>query len=45
MRREANKIVDSVLGNNRTFDWQFALSRRRTSDDRPKEHMEIIIGK
>ena len=29
----AKKIVDSVLGNNRTFDWKVVLLRRRISDD------------
>ena len=44
-RREAKKIVDSELGNNRTFDWQDALSRRIFSDDGLKDHINIINGK
>ena len=35
-RREENKNVDSMLGNNRTFDWKVALSRIIISDDRLK---------
>ena len=27
MKGEAKKIVDSVLGNNRKFDWKFSLFR------------------
>ena len=45
MRRQTKKIVDSVLGNNRAFDCQFALLRRRISYNSTKEHMYIINGK
>ena len=45
MRRQTKKTVDSVLGNNRAFDCQFALLRRRISYNRTKEHMQIINGK
>ena len=33
MQRETDKILDLVLVNNRTFDWQVALLRRIISDD------------
>ena len=33
MRREAKKVVDSVLGNIRTFYWQVALIRIIIYDD------------
>ena len=36
MQREANKIPESVVGNNRKFDWKFALWIRILSDDRIK---------
>ena len=39
---ESNKISDSVWVNNRTFDWQVTLPRRRIYDDRIKEQMDII---
>ena len=45
MQRQANKISDSVLGNNITFDWQVVLLRRRISDGITKEHTEIVNGK
>ena len=44
-RIKSKKIVEQVLGNNIKFDQKFALSRGRISDDRLKEHMEIINGK
>ena len=44
MRREAKKCFDSVLVNNRKFDWQVALSRRIISDGGLEKHMEIING-
>ena len=34
-----------MLEKNKTFGWKFALSRRILSDDRVKQHMEIIKGK
>ena len=44
-RREAKEIVDSVLGNNRTFHWKFSLLRIIISDDSLKEHMETLSGR
>ena len=44
-RIEAKKIVDSVLGNNRLFYQQVSLPEKIISDDRMKEHMQIINGK
>ena len=44
-RIEANKIVESVLDNNRTFDCQVALLRRIIYDDTIKEHMRVVNGK
>ena len=43
MRREAI-VFDSVLVNNRKFDWKVALSRRIISDGGLEKHMEIING-
>ena len=44
-RREAKEIVDSVLGNNRTFHWKFSLLRIIIFDDILKEHMETLSGR
>ena len=43
-RIEANKIVESVLDNNRTFDCQVALLRRIMYDDIIKERMRVVNG-
>ena len=45
MRREANKIVDSVLENIRICFWKVELLRIIISDIRLKEHMDLINGK
>ena len=45
MRREAKKIVDSVLGNNRKFYWKVELLQRIISDDSMKQHTGTINGK
>ena len=45
LRRETKEIVDSVLGNNRTFHWKFSLLRIIISDDSLKEHMKTLSGK
>ena len=42
---QANKMVELVVGNNITFNWKAVLLRRRISDDRMKEHTDIINGK
>ena len=36
MRREAKKVVDSVLVNSRSFYWKFSVLIRIISDDRMK---------
>ena len=38
-------MVELVVGNNITFNWKAVLLRRRISDDRMKEHTDIINGK
>ena len=45
MQREANKIVELGLVNNRKFDQKVALLIRIIPNDRLKEHMKIINGK
>ena len=40
-----NKVVDSVLVNNRTFYWQVTLLIIIITCGRHKQHMEIINGK
>ena len=45
MQRETDKILDLVLGNNRKFDCQVSLLRRRISNYSLKWHTEIINGK
>ena len=45
IQREANTIVDSVLGNIETFDYQVTFVRRRIFYDSLKQHMGIINKK
>ena len=45
MGREEKKVVESVLVNNRMFDWKVALLRRRIYNYKMKEHMMINNGK
>ena len=45
MQREANKIVDLVLGNNIPFYWKLLLPRIIISDDGMKEHTDTINWK
>ena len=44
-QRDTQKIVDSLLGNNRTFGWKVSLLKWIIYDDRLKVHTEITDGK
>ena len=45
MQKKVKEIVDSLLGDNRTFYWQVALLRIMILDDNLKYYIEIINGK
>ena len=45
MQKKVKEIVDSLLGDNRTFYWQVALLRIMILDDNLKYYIEIINWK
>ena len=40
-----NKIIDLLVGNNRTFDCKVSLPIRLISDDKPKQHRDVVNWK